>query len=344
MKYNRFYWLTCLFFMILSLIVPAQAGEVLDSIKARGRVNCGVGDNIPGFSQRDADGNWQGFDIDFCRAVAAAVLGDADRVEFTVVRASTRFPALQTRKIDLLLRNTSWTLTREAILKVQFAGIIFYDSQGFMTLSDEIEAIKNLSALNEKTICIDRGTTHQRNLEVYFKQHGWTFKPLVFESATDSIAALLGKRCRAYSADLALLTARRLQTDNPAGFTIMPDRISHEPISPVVWGGDLQWAIIVRWVLNTMILAEEFGVTRENVDSIIAEGKNPLVQRTSENRTLLAESLGITPGWGMRAVRAVGNYGEIYERNLGQGSLLKIERGLNHLWNRGGLHYSPLID
>ncbi len=343
MKNQRLHWLIFLFFIMCNLSSPTQAGEVLDSIKARSRINCGVGDNILGFSQRDADGKWHGFDIDFCRAVAAAVLGDADKVEFTAVRASTRFPALQTRKIDLLLRNTSWTLTREAILKVQFAGIMFYDSQGFIMRSADAE-LKNLDALNGQTICIDRSTTHQRNLEIYFKQRGWEFKPLVFESAQDSMAALLNNRCRAYTSDLALLTARRLQTENPAAFTIMPERISHEPISPVVWGNDLQWAIIVRWVLNTLILAEEYGVTRDNIDAVIAEGKNPLAQRTIEDRTLLAESLGIKPGWGNRAIRASGNYGEIYERNLGQGSPLKMERGLNHLWNQGGLHYSPLID
>jgi len=309
-------------------------------VKTREQLRCGVSEDIPGFSERDADGRWRGFDVDFCRAVAAAVLGDPDKVEFVSLPASTRFPSLQTRRIDLLLNNTTWTLTREAVLKVQFPGILFYDGQGFLVPAK----MATLADLDGATICVERGTTHQRNLDAYFETKGWSVKPLLIDSAPEAAKAFFAGRCRAYTSDASLLAAMRLRAEDRQAFVILPERISREPFSPAVWGGDPEWATVIRWVLNVLIFAEEYGVTRDNLDAVIAENRNPLVRRTAEEANIIARSLGIETGWGIRALRAVGNYGEMYERNVGRDSPLKIERGLNRLWNQGGLHYAPPID
>ena len=340
----KIHWTVCCSAMLvltLAVLPRLEAAEVLNVVKARGQLRCGVGEGIPGFSEQGADGRGRGFDVDFCRAVAAAVLGDADKVELVALSTSTRFPALQTRRIDLLLNNTTWTLTREAVLKVQFPGILFYDNQGFLVPAN----IATLADLDGATICVERGTTHQRNLEAYFEAKGGSVKPLLIDSAPEAAAALFAGRCRAYTSDASLLAAMRLRAPgDPQAFVILPERISREPFSPAVWGGDPEWATVIRWVLNVLILAEEYGVTRDNLDAVIAENRNPLVRRTAAETNSIARSLGIEPGWGIRALRAVGNYGEIYERNLGGGSPLKIERGPNRIWTQGGLHYPPPVD
>ena len=340
MKINWTVCGTALLVLALAVLPRVEAGEVLNGVKARGQLRCGVSEGIPGFSEQDADGRWRGFDVDFCRAVAAAVLGDPDKVELVPLLASTRFPALQTRRIDLLLNNTTWTLTREAVLKVQFPGILFYDGQGFLVPAK----IATLADLDGATICVERGTTHQRNLDAYFETKGWSVKPLLIDSAPEAAKAFFAGRCRAYTSDASLLAAMRLRAEDRQAFVILPERISREPFSPAVWGGDPEWATVIRWVLNVLIFAEEYGVTRDNLDAVIAENRNPLVRRTAEEANIIARSLGIETGWGIRALRAVGNYGEMYERNVGRDSPLKIERGLNRLWNQGGLHYAPPID
>jgi general L-amino acid transport system substrate-binding protein len=341
MKIDRAVWYVTLLVLTLAVLPRVEAAEVLNGVKARGQLRCGVSAGIPGFSEQDADGRWRGFDVDFCRAVAAAVLGDPDKVELVPLLASTRFPALQTRRIDLLLNNTTWTLTREVVLKVQFPGILFYDGQGFMVPAK----IATLAELDGATICMVKGTTHQRNLEAYFEAKGWSMKPLLIDSAPEAAEALFADRCRAYTSDASQLAAIRLQApSDPRAFVILPERISREPFSPAVWGGDPEWATVIRWVLNVLILAEEYGVTRDNLDAVIAENRNLLVRRTAQETNIIARSMGIEPGWGIRALRAVGNYGEMYERNVGRDSPLKIERGLNRLWNQGGLHYAPPID
>jgi general L-amino acid transport system substrate-binding protein len=341
MKIN---WTVCgaaLLVLAFAILPRVEAAEVLNGVKARGQLRCGVSEGIPGFSEQDADGRWRGFDVDFCRAVAAAVLGDPDKVELVPLLASTRFPALQTRRIDLLLNNTTWTLTREAVLKVQFPGILFYDGQGFLVPAK----IATLADLDGATICVERGTTHQRNLDAYFETKGWSVKPLVIDSSPEAANALFAGRCRAYTSDASLLAAMRLRAPKDAqDFVILPERISREPFSPAVWGGDPEWATVIRWVLNVLIFAEEYGVTRGNLDAVIAENRNPLVRRTAEEANIIARSLGIETGWGIQALRAVGNYGEMYERHIGRDSPLKIERGLNRLWTQGGLHYAPPID
>ena len=340
MKIDRTVWYVTLLVLTLAFLPRVEAGEVLDGVKARGQLRCGVNEGIPGFSEHDADGRWRGFDVDFCRAVAAAVLGDPDKVELVPLLASTRFPALQTRRIDLLLNNTTWTLTREAVLKLQFPGILFYDGQGFMVPAK----IASLADLDGATICVGRGTTHQRNLETYFETKSWSVKPLLIDSAPEAAKALFAGRCRAYTSDASLLAAMRLRASDPQAFVILPERISREPLSAAVWGGDPEWATVIRWVLNVLILAEEYGVTRDNPDAATTERTNPWAWVTADEWELLTRSLGVPLHWRTKVVKAVGNYGEMYERNVGRDSPLKIERGLNRLWNQGGLHYAPPID
>lgn len=342
----RIEWRVCraaLVVLMLAALPRVEASEVLQGVKARGQLRCGVGDGIPGFSEHDADGRWRGFDVDFCRAVAAAVLGDPNKAEFVPLLASTRFPALQTRRIDLLLNNTTWTLTREAVLRVQFPAILFYDGQSFLV--PVAAKIATVADLDGATVCVERGRTHQRNLEAYFKARGGSVKPLLIDSAPEAAAALFAGRCRAYTSDASHLAAMRLRAPgDPQAFVILPERISREPLSAAVWGGDPEWATVIRWVLNVLILAEEYGITRDNLDAVLAENRNPLVGRTAEEANVIARSLGIEAGWATRALRAVGNYGEMYERNVGRDSPLRIERGPNRLWNQDGLHYAPPID
>ncbi|MBK1719153.1 amino acid ABC transporter substrate-binding protein [Thiocystis violacea] len=335
--------LVCAGSLSLPLGPPANAGDVLDALTSRGVLNCGVSEGIPGFSERDAAGRWQGFDVDVCRAVAAAALGDAEAVAFVPLRASTRFPALQARKIDLLLRNTSWTLTREAILKLQFPAVLLYDGQGFMVPADS--PVRAPSELAGATVCIEKGTTHERNLRDYFGLRDLPVTPLAIDSATGVADAFRTGRCQSYSADVSQLAAARSRL--PGGrqsWRILDERISKEPLAPVVWGGDQEWTTLVRWVIHTLILAEEWGATQANLDQVLAEGRTPLSRLSHDERALLARTLGLTPGWAARAVKAVGNYGELFERHLGPDSPLGLERGLNRLWTQGGLLYAPSID
>lgn len=321
----------------------AQAGEVLDRIKARGELRCGVSEGIAGFSARDAAGRWRGLDADFCRAVAAAALGDAEKVAFVPLKSSTRFPALQARTIDLLVRNTTWTLTREALLQVQFPAVLFHDGQAFMVAKST--GLIRLADLREGTVCVEKGTTHQRNLADHARAHGLAWQPLVIDSASAVAEAFFAGRCRAYTSDASQLAAARLGAPGgPQAFTILPERISKEPLGPVVVAGDGQWATLVRWVLYALILAEEQGVTQANVDTRAREQEGPMGRLLKPQDTKLAAAMGAKDDWALRAIQAVGNYGELYARNVGSGSPLNIERGLNRLWSDGGLMYAPPTD
>jgi general L-amino acid transport system substrate-binding protein len=329
--------------LLAGLVSLAGAGEVLEAVKSRGTLHCGVSEGIAGFSQQDASGRWRGLDADFCRAVAAAVLGDPERVKFVPLKASARFPALQGRRIDLLARNTSWTYTREVALRLAFPGVLFYDGQAFMVPAGS--GIRKPADLAGATVCVEKGTTHQRNLDAYFAAHGLSVTPLVVDSSREVAAAFFAGRCRAYTSDGSQLAAtRQTAPGGAASVEILSERISKEPLAPVVLDSDREWVTLVRWVLYGLILAEEYGATRDNVEAVVAGGRTPLSRLLGDHRTLLAKALGVTPGWAVRAVQAVGNYGEMYERNLGTGSPLRIERGLNRLWSQGGLMYAPPID
>jgi general L-amino acid transport system substrate-binding protein len=342
MRIARIAFCAAMLVLTLAALPAAEAGEVLNGVKARDQLRCGVSEGIPGFSEQDAEGRWRGLDVDFCRAVAAAVLGDPDKVELIPLRTSARFPALQARRVDLLLGSTTWTLTREAVLKVQFPGILFYDGQGFMVPA--AASIDSLDGLDGAKVCVEEGTTNKRTLDAYFQAQGWSVEPVVADSAPKAADTLFAGGCAAYTAGAAQLAAVRLRAPGgPQAFVILPDRISREPLSPAVWGGDPEWTTVVRWVLNVLILAEHYGVTRDNPDAVIAGRINPW-PRTSQYRDYIAKGMGIPTGWARRLIQAVGNYGEIYERNVGRDSPLKIERGLNRLWTEGGLHYAPPID
>lgn len=322
---------------------PVQADEVMDGIRARGELRCGVSEGIPGFSEQDATGRWRGIDADFCRAVAAALLGDAEKVAFVPLRASTRFPALLARQIDLLARNTSWTLTREALLQVQFPAVLFYDGQAFMV--PRSSGIGRLADLREASVCVVKGTTHESNLADHARLHGLAWQPLVIDSSLVVAEAFFAGRCQAWTADAAQLAAMRLRAPSGAqDFVILPERISREPLGPVVRGDDAQWARLVRWVLYVLVLAEEYGLTQANVESKVSEFGGATGRLLSGQDARLARAMGAQADWAIRAVRAVGNYGELYERNLGAASPLHIERGLNRLWRDGGLMYAPPID
>jgi general L-amino acid transport system substrate-binding protein len=325
------------------LTMPVQAGEVLDGVKVRDRLRCGVSEGIAGFSEQDARGRWRGLDADFCRAVAAAVLGDPNKVQFVPLKASTRFPALQANRIDLLVRNTSWTLTREALLKAQFPGVLFFDGQGFMVAKSA--GVNSLADLNGASICVEKGTTHQQRLPDYFAARGHRVTPLVIDSAAGAAEAFFAGRCRAYTSDASQLAAARVRApDGGNQFVILPERVSKELLGPVVRGGDDEWSTVVRWVLFMLIAAEEHGVTQANVEAALDKRLGAGWRLASGKDGRLALALGVPRDWVLHAIKAVGNYGEMYERNLGSGSVLRIERGPNRLWNQGGLMYAPAID
>jgi len=317
----------------------AAAGETLAQVKSRGTLRCGVSEGIAGFSLKDAAGRWTGLDADFCRAVAAAALGDASKVTFVPLRASERFPALQARTIDLLVRNTTWTMVREAAIKVQFAGILFYDGQGFMVPGKS--GVKSVAGLKDATVCVEKGTTSAQNLTDYSVARGLGIKPLVIDSAIEVADAFFAGRCGAFTSDASQLAAARLRAPGGAqAYVILPERISKEPLGPAVRNGDDDWLTLVRWVLFALVTAEETGVTRENIRERL---RDPALQQSLGAGAELSKALGVEADWAVRAVQSAGNYGEMFERNVGSASPLKLERGLNRLWTEGGLMYAPPV-
>lgn len=320
---------------------PAQAAKTLDDIKARGQVTCGVHTGLPGFSAADSQGNWTGIDVDVCRAVAAAVLGDASKVRWVPLSAQQRMTALQSGEIDVLSRNTTWTLTRDASLGLNFTGVTYYDGQGFMvTKKSHITGARQLKGLQ---VCVQSGTTTEKNLTDYSRTNHLNIKPVVFEKIEAAEAAYFSGRCQAYTTDASGLAATRNQhAKNPDDHQILPELISKEPLGPVVRRGDDEWFAIVKWVLFGLIESEEYGITQANVESM-KTSDNPAVQRILGVSDDTGQLLGLDREWMARAVKAVGNYGEMFERNVGSKSALKLPRGLNALWNKGGIQYAPPI-
>jgi general L-amino acid transport system substrate-binding protein len=324
-------------FAIAGAPAQAAAGDTLAQVKSRGTLRCGVAEDSAGFATKDAAGRWSGLDVDFCRAVAAAALGDAGKVTFVPLRASERFPALQARTIDLLVRQTTWTLLREGNLKVLFAGVLFYDNQGFLVPADS--GIKAAAQLKGATVCVVKGTTSGQNLADYSAANGLDIRPLVSESMSGSLEALLAGRCRALTSDASQLAAARVRSlGGSRAYVFLPERISKEPLGPVVRSGDDDWFTLVRWVLFALVGAEEAGLTRAGLSE---RARNPDAQRTLGRVEQSGQALGVDDDWMLRVVQSVGNYGEIYERNLGRDSAFNIERGPNKPWTRGGLMYAP---
>jgi general L-amino acid transport system substrate-binding protein len=331
-------------FMVLgSLAVPAavvEAGDTLARIKSRGKLRCGVSDGIQGFSLKNADGQWSGMDVDFCRAVAAGVLGDPAKVEFIPLTAAARFPALKGGELDVLVRNTTWTLEREAVLGILFAGVLYYDGQGFMVPASS--GVNELHQLKGATICVVKGTTHEAHLTATFTQRSMTWQPLPVDSQEQAAEALFAGKCQAFSSERPQLTAIQMRAPGgPKDYRILPEQISKEPMGPAVKRGDEEWFTIVRWVLFTLIRAEESDYTQGNVRARLEQPHDFRSQAWKDLDGLIAKSLGIAPGWAIRIVESVGNYGQIFERNVGGQSALKLERGLNRLWTEGGLMYAP---
>ena len=324
--------------LALCLSLPAFAGKTLDAVKQRGTLNCGVTNGVAGFSAPDTQGNWSGLDVDTCRAIAAAVLGDGKKVNFVPLNSQQRFSALQAGEIDILARNTTWTLTRDASLGFNFTTITYYDGQGFLVP----KKIKVTSAkqLKGATICTQAGTTNEKNVSDYFKAQNIAVKTVVFESFEASFKAFFAGRCQAFTTDASALAGlRNKEASNPDDYVILPELISKEPLAPLVRRGDDDWFAIAKWVPNALIEAEEFGVTQANVDQLKANSKDPAVQRLLGTSEDLGKLLGLDKEWAYRAVKAVGNYGEIFERNVGPKSVLQLPRGVNNLWNKGGLMY-----
>ena len=321
---------------------PAQAGKTLDAIKARGSVICGVNTGLAGFSAADSQGNWTGLDVDICRAVAAAVLGDGNKVKYVPLNAQQRFTALQSGEVDVLSRNTTWTLTRDASLGLHFTGTTYYDGQGFMvTKKSKITSAKQLKGA---TVCVQSGTTTEKNLNDYSKSAGLNMKPVVFETQEATNKAYFSGRCQVYTTDASgLASVRNKEAGNPDDHVILPELISKEPLGPAVRRGDDEFFAIAKWVVFALVEAEEYGVTQANVDKLKAESKDPVVQRILGTSEDTGKLLGLDKDWAYRAIKSVGNYGEIFERNVGPKSALKLPRGANNLWSKGGFMYAPPV-
>ena len=317
---------------------PAQAGAIFDAIKDKGFIQCGVSTGLAGFSNPDDAGNWSGIDVDVCRAIAAAVFGDAEAVKFTPLTSKERFTALQSGEVDVLSRNTTWTLNRDSALGLDFVGVTYYDGQGFMVPKEL--GVNSALELDGASVCVQTGTTTELNLADYFRANNMSFTPVVFERPDEARAAYEQGRCDAYTTDQSGLYAQRTGLANPADHIVLPEVISKEPLGPVVRHGDNEWGDIVRWTLYAMLEAEEFGVNSQNVDDMKANSDNPGVRRLLGVEGDMGQGLGLPNDWGYQIIKQVGNYGEIFERNVGMSTPLKIERGLNALWTEGGLQYA----
>jgi len=326
----------------LSAAASAQQlapSPTLDAVKARGHVECGVHLGLPGFSFANDKGEWSGLDVDFCKAVAAAVLGDAAKVKFTPTSVQQRWPILQSGQVDLLSRNTTITFSRNATLGVDFLGINFYEGQTFVVRTNS--GAKTPKDLDGGTICVAAGSTEEKTAADWFAEHKLKTSIINFQKNDDAIAAYDSGRCDAYTAGIGALAGQRIKLKNPAEHLIMTELISNDPQGPVTRWGDERWQAVVRWTLNGMIAAEALGVTSKNVDEMKAKSANAEVRRLLGTEGNFGQMLGVSNDWIYQVVKQVGNYGESYERTVGMGSPLKLARGKNELWTKGGLLYTP---
>lgn len=326
--------------LVLGLTGSLHAAT-LDDIKARGALKCGVNPNLQGFAVKAEDGTWSGFDVDFCRAVAAAALGDAAKVEYVPLNAQQRFEAVANGTVDILARNTTWTMERETKLKLRFPGISYHDGQGFIV--KKLLGVTSALNLSGAAICFQTGTTSEPNVEDFFREKDMVFQPVRFEKLDELIKAFDEGKCDTMTTDVSFLYAVRLRLSNPDDAMVLQDVISKEPLGPVIRQGDDQWFNIVRWTLFALINAEEMGITAASVDQFKAESKRGDVRRLLGLEGSFGADVGLDPDWATRAIKAAGNYGEIFERNLGEQTPLQINRGINALWNAGGLLYAPPV-
>jgi general L-amino acid transport system substrate-binding protein len=312
----------------------------LDAVKEKGYVNAGVSGKVIGFSAPDSTGAWTGMDVDFTRAVAAAIFDDPNKARFTPVAFKEAFTALQSGEIDILSRNTTWTYQRDTKLGLEFVGVLFYDGQGFMVKKDL--GVKSALELDGASVCTQAGTTTELNLSDYFTSKGMTYKPVVYESSDEATVIYDSGRCDVYTTDASGLAARRTTLGNPKAHLILPEVISKEPLGPAVRQGDQQWSDIVRWTLFALVNAEEMGITSKNVDEML-KSNNPAIKRFLGVDVDYGQYTGLTPDWAYRIIKHVGNYGEMYERNVGPNTALGLDRGVNALWKDGGLMYAPPV-
>jgi general L-amino acid transport system substrate-binding protein len=324
--------------LAIAATLPAGVAfaQTLKTVKDRGTLSCGVTSGLPGFSAPDDKGNWTGLDVDLCRAIAAAVLNDPSKIKFVPLSAKDRFTALQSGEIDVLSRNTTWTLSRDTQLGLNFAGVNYYDGQGFL-IKKSLNVASALK-LDSASVCVQTGTTTEQNLADYFKANKIKYEVIAFATADETIKAYEAGRCDVFTSDVSQLYAQRLKLPKPDEHAVLPEVISKEPLGPVVRHGDDQWLDIVKWAHFAMLNTEEFGINQKNVDQML-KSDSPEIKRLLGTDGNLGEQLGLTKDWVVRIVKAVGNYGESYDRNVGGGSKLGIARGLNKLWTQGGLQY-----
>jgi len=326
--------------LVVGIGAESSLAQTLKAVKDRGAVICGVSQGIPGFSNPDDKGNWTGLDVDFCRAIAAAVFNDPNKVRFSPLSAKDRFTALQSSEVDVLARNSTWTSSRDTSLGLNFAAVNYYDGQGFMVR----KALKVNSALelNGASVCTQTGTTTELNLADYFRANNMKYEVIAFATADETVKAYESGRCDAFTTDVSQLYAEKLKLANANDHVILPEIVSKEPLAPVVRHGDDQWFDIVKWVHYAMINAEELGVSQKTIDDAV---KSPLpeIRRLVGTEGAYGEQLGLTKDWVVRIIKHVGNYGESFDRNMGPGSKLGISRGINRLWTKGGIQYAPPI-
>src|SRR6267378_4369343 len=318
------------------LSAQAASAQTLKAVKDRGMLSCGVGQGLPGFSSPDDKGNWTGLDVDVCRAIAAAILNDATKVKFVPLSAKDRFTALQSGEIDVLSRNTTWTLSRDTSLGANFTGVTYYDGQGFLVK----KSLKVNSALelNSASVCVQTGTTTEQNLADYFKGNNMKYEVIAFGTADETVKAYESGRCDVFTTDMSQLYAEKLKLTNPNDHVILPEIISKEPLGPLVRHGDDQWFDVVKWTLFVMLNAEELGISSKTIDDAM-KSNQPEIRRLLGVEGNFGEQLGLSKDWVVRIIRQVGNYGEVFDRNVGAGSKLGISRGLNRLWTKGGIQY-----
>lgn len=322
-----------------TLAAGAAAAGTVDDVKARGKLNCGVTTGLVGFAAPNAEGEWEGFDVAVCRAVAAAVLGDGSAVEFVPTTGKTRFTALASGEIDMLARNTTWTFSRDVDLKFEFTGVNYYDGQGFMV--PKALGVSSAKELDGATVCIQTGTTTELNLADFFRANNISYEPVPIETNGEAQQQYLAGACDVYTTDASGLAATRATFENPGEHMLLPEIVSKEPLGPLVRHGDNEWGDIVRWTLNALVTAEELGVTSANIAELSKGTNNPEINRLLGTEGTLGEMLGLDAEWARRAIAVAGNYGEVFEANIGESTPIGLARGLNAQWKDGGLMYSP---
>ncbi len=324
---------------LAGLTAGAAAASTLEDVKARGKLNCGVTTGLVGFAAPDANGEWEGFDVAVCRAVAAAVLGDPKAVEFIPTTGKTRFTALASGEIDMLARNTTWTFSRDVDLKFDFVGVNYYDGQGFMV--PKALGVSSAKELDGATVCVQTGTTTELNLADFFRKNNISYEPVPIETNAEGQQQYLAGACDSYTTDASGLASTRATFETPGDHILLPEIISKEPLGPLVRHGDNEWGDVVRWTMNALIAAEELGVTSANVGEMAGNTNNPEVARLLGTEGTLGEMMGLSADWAKNAIMAEGNYGEIFAKNIGEETPIGLARGLNAQWTDGGLLYTP---